>query len=192
MKNTSVLITGVGGQGTLFASKVFGQLALNMGFDVKLSEVHGMAQRGGSVVTHVRFGEKIASPIIDKGGADIILSFELMEAMRWLDYLKKDGKAYVNEHKILPLPVITGAAEYPDDLKEAITAQAGSAVFVDALSLALEAGSAKSVNTVMLGVLAKSLPEIPEEEWEKAIGQVCKPAFVEMNLTAFKKGYQAV
>ena len=91
MKNTSVLITGVGGQGTLFASKVFGQLALNMGFDVKLSEVHGMAQRGGSVVNHVIFGEKIASPIIDKGGADIILSFELMEAMRWLDYLKKDG-----------------------------------------------------------------------------------------------------
>ena len=192
MKNTSILITGVGGQGTLFASKVFGQLALNMGFDVKLSEVHGMAQRGGSVVTHVRFGDKIASPIMDKGGADIILSFELMEAMRWLDYLKKEGKVYINDQKILPLPVITGAAEYPDDLREAISAESKGAVFVDALDLAIDAGRAKSVNTVMLGVLAKSLPEIPEEEWKKAIKQVCKPSFVDMNILAFEKGYNAV
>ena len=118
MKTTSVLITGVGGQGTLFASKVFGQLALNLGFDVKLSEVHGMAQRGGSVVTHVRFGDSIASPIIDKGGADVLLSFELMETMRWLSYVKPGGNIFANEQKILPMPVITGAAEYPSDIKE--------------------------------------------------------------------------
>ena len=192
MKNTSILITGVGGQGTLFASKIFGQLAISMGFDVKLSEVHGMAQRGGSVVTHVRFGDKIASPIIDKGGADYILSFELMETMRWLDYLKPDGEVYVNDQKILPMPVIIGAAEYPGDLKEKITQYCGSATFIDALALAKESGSAKAVNTVMLGVIAKKLTDIPKKEWEKALGTVCKPAFLDANLTAFNKGYDAV
>ena len=192
METKNIMIVGVGGQGSLLASKMLGSLLLAEGYDVKVSEVHGMSQRGGSVVTYVRYGDKVASPVIDEGEADYIVSFELMEAARWLPFLKEDGRIVTNIQQIDPMPVITGAAEYPDDLKEAITAQAGSAVFVDALSLALEAGSAKSVNTVMLGVLAKSLPEIPEEEWEKAIGQVCKPAFVDMNLTAFKKGYQAV
>lgn len=189
MKTTSVLITGVGGQGTLFASKVFGELALNLGFDVKLSEVHGMAQRGGSVVTHVRFGEKVASPIIDKGGADVLMSFEIMEAMRWLSYVKPGGEVFSNTQKILPMPVIIGAAEYPQDLESDIEAKGVKATFIDALSLAKEAGSAKAVNTVMIGILAKHLSEIPKEEWIKAVKAVCKPAFVEMNLVAFEKGY---
>ena len=164
MKTTSVLIVGVGGQGTLFASMVFGQLALDLGFDVKLSEVHGMAQRGGSVVTHVRYGEKVASPIVDLGGADVLLAFERLEALRWLPYLKKDGKVYVNTQEILPMPVITGAAEYPQDIMERISAFGVDAVPVDALSLATQAGSVKAVNVVMIGALARSL-DIPKEAW---------------------------
>lgn len=189
MKTTSVLITGVGGQGTLFASKVFGQLALDLGFDVKLSEVHGMAQRGGSVVTHVKFGDKIASPIIDKGGADILLSFELMETMRWLSYIKPDGKVFANEQKILPMPVIIGAAKYPDDLKSQIKNFCNNTTFIDALQLAKEAGSPKAVNTVMIGVLAKNINDISKENWINAIKSVCKPMFLDLNLKAFELGY---
>ena len=188
MKTTSVLIVGVGGQGTLFASMVFGQLALDLGFDVKLSEVHGMAQRGGSVVTHVRYGEKVASPIVDLGGADVLLAFERLEALRWLPYLKKDGKVYVNTQEILPMPVITGAAEYPQDIMERISAFGVDAVPVDALSLATQAGSVKAVNVVMIGALARSL-DITKEAWISAISKVAKPQFVEMNLRAFELGY---
>src|SRR5690554_5936565 len=116
MKKTNILIVGVGGQGTLLTSRVLGSLACKMGYDVKVSEVHGMAQRGGSVVTHVRFGDRVSSPLIEEGRADILLAFEKMEALRWIHYLKEDGMLIVNDQAIDPMPVITGAAQYPDDI----------------------------------------------------------------------------
>lgn len=188
----SILIAGVGGQGTLLASMVFGQIALKLGYDVKLSEVHGMAQRGGSVVTYVRIGdqgEKVYSPVIDECGADIILAFEELEALRWLPFLNPDGgKIYCNTQQILPMPVITGAMEYPADIQKKIKEHFPDAVFVDALSLAKEAGSVKAVNTVLLGVLAKNM-EIDKKVWLDAIKSVVKPKFAELNEKAFELGY---
>lgn len=188
MKDTSILIAGVGGQGTLLASMVLGQVALDAGLDVKLSEVHGMAQRGGSVITHARFGQKVYSPIIDKGGADVLLAFEMLEAERWIPYLKKEGKIFVNKQKILPMPVITGAEEYPAHIKSKIRESYSDAVFVDALKLACDSGSAKAVNCVMLGVLAKELG-FEKSAWLEAIKKVVKPKFLELNMNAFNKGY---
>ena len=190
MKTTSIMISGVGGQGTLFASMVFGQLALDQGFDVKLSEVHGMAQRGGSVVTHVRIGEEIFSPVIDKGCADILLAFEELEALRYLAYLKKDGQVFVNRQQILPMPVITGAQAYPQDVLERLKASGVNVTAIDAQALAKQAGSLRMVNTVMIGALASRL-DIPRQAWHEAIRKVAKPAFVEGNLKAFDLGYDA-
>ncbi|MEA4852742.1 MAG: indolepyruvate oxidoreductase subunit beta [Christensenella sp.] len=188
----SILIAGVGGQGTLLASMVFGQIALKLGYDVKLSEVHGMAQRGGSVVTYVRIGdqgEKVYSPVIDECGADIILAFEELEALRWLPFLNPDGgKIYCNTQQILPMPVITGAMEYPENIQKKIKEYFPDAVFVDALSLAKEAGSVKAVNTVLLGVLAKNM-EIDKKVWLDAIKSVVKPKFAALNEKAFELGY---
>lgn len=188
----SILIAGVGGQGTLLASMVFGQIALKLGYDVKLSEVHGMAQRGGSVVTYVRIGdegEKVYSPVIDECGADILLAFEELEGLRWLPYLNPDGgKMYCNSQQILPMPVITGAAAYPENIPGKIREHFPDAVFVDALALANEAGSVKAVNTVLLGVLARNM-EIDKEIWTEAIRSVVKPKFVELNEKAFELGY---
>ena len=188
----SIVIAGVGGQGTLLASMVFGQIALKLGYDVKLSEVHGMAQRGGSVVTYVRIGdkgEKIYSPVIDECGADILLAFEQLEGLRWLPYVKPDsGKVYCNTQQILPMPVITGVMAYPEDIPDKIKEQVSDAVFVDALSLANQVGNVKAVNTVLLGVLAKNM-EIDKEIWLDAIRTVVKPKFVEMNEKAFDLGY---
>ncbi len=188
----SILIAGVGGQGTLLASMVFGQIALKLGYDVKLSEVHGMAQRGGSVVTYVRIGdegEKVYSPVIDECGADILLAFEELEGLRWLPYLNPDGgKMYCNSQQILPMPVITGAAAYTENIPGKIREHFPDAVFVDALALANEAGSVKAVNTVLLGVLARNM-EIDKEIWTEAIRSVVKPKFVELNEKAFELGY---
>ncbi len=188
----SIVIAGVGGQGTLLTSMVFGQIALKLGYDVKLSEVHGMAQRGGSVVTYVRIGdqgEKIYSPVIDECGADILLAFEQLEGLRWLPYVKPDcGKVYCNTQQILPMPVITGAMEYPQNIPEKIKGFFEDAVFVDALALANEAGNLKAVNTVLLGVLAKNM-EIGKEIWLDAIRAVVKPKFIAMNEKAFELGY---
>ena len=150
---TDILIVGVGGQGTLLASRVLGKLAQTLGYDVKLSEVHGMAQRGGSVVTHVRFGDKVFAPVIDESGADIILAFEKLEALRWVGRLKKNGRMFIGAQEIAPMPVITGAEEYPADIEERVKAIVPDAVFVDALRLAQEAGNAKAVNIVLIGVL---------------------------------------
>jgi len=188
MKTTSIMISGVGGQGTLFASMVFGQLALDQGFDVKLSEVHGMAQRGGSVVTHVRMGDRVYSPVIDKGGADILLAFEELEALRYLSYVKKGGQVFVNSQQILPMPVITGAAEYPLDILTRLEEAGVEVKAVPAQEMAQQAGSIRMVNTVMIGTLARQL-DIPREAWHEAIRKVAKPAFVEMNLKAFDMGY---
>ncbi|MBQ0000299.1 MAG: indolepyruvate oxidoreductase subunit beta [Clostridiales bacterium] len=183
----NVMIVGVGGQGSLLASKLLGYLLLNEGYDVKVSEVHGMSQRGGSVVTYVRFGEKVYSPVIDKGEADFIVSFEKLEAARYVEYLKKDGRIVVNTQQIDPMPVIIGAATYPENLIEKMEAKGIAVDAMDCLSLAEQAGSAKAVNLVLMGRLSRYF-DMPEEKWMNAI-EKCVPAkFVEMNKKAFALG----
>ncbi len=190
METKNIMIVGVGGQGSLLASKLLGKLFLSRGYDVKVSEVHGMSQRGGSVVTYVRYGGKVYSPIIDKGQADFILSFELLEAARWTEYLKPGGRIVTNTQQINPMPVITGAAQYPQGLVEKMR-QAGMDVDAfDALSLAEEAGSAKAVNIVLLGRLSKSF-DFSRAEWEQAIRESVPPKFLELNLRAFALGASA-
>ena len=183
----NIMIVGVGGQGTLLASRILGNVAMGGGYDVKVSEVHGMSQRGGSVVTYVKYGDKVYSPIIGKGEADIILAFELLEAYRALPYLKKGGKMIVNTQKINPMPVITGAAEYPDDLEEKLQ-KVCDLVSLKATELAEEAGSIKAVNVVLIGVLAKQA-DVPKESWIKALKETVPEKFIEMNLKAFELGY---
>ena len=169
MKKTNILIVGVGGQGTLLASVLLGNLALLKGYDVKLSEVHGMAQRGGSVVTHVKISEgTVNSPLIEEGDADVIIAFEELEAYRWLPYLKKGGTMYVNTQQILPMPVIMGQAEYPADVMKTLDEKAGAVKAFDALRIAEECGSVKAVNVVLLGAASKDLP-FDEDAWIKVI-----------------------
>ena len=182
-----IMIVGVGGQGTLLASRILGNTVINEGYDVKVSEVHGMSQRGGSVVTYVKYGEKVYSPIIDKGEADIILAFELLEAYRALPFLKKDGKMIVNTQSIDPMPVITGAAVYPENIGEKLSA-AVDTTLVDALALAEEAGNSKAVNVVLIGVMAKA-SDIPYEKWVETIKTTVPPKFLDINLKAFDLGY---
>ncbi len=188
MKTTSIMIVGVGGQGTLLASKLLGKLLLDEGYDVKVSEVHGMSQRGGSVVTYVRYGEKVYSPVITEGEADYIVSFEKLEAARYLSCLAKNGQIIVNTQEIDPMPVITGNAEYPSDILEKIKAAAIKLDALDALTLAEQAGSSKAVNIVLMGRLAHYLG-IEKEKWLSAIETSVKPAFVELNKKAFELGY---
>ena len=182
-----MMIVGVGGQGTLLASKLLGRLLLGKGFDVKVSEVHGMSQRGGSVVTYVRWGEKVYSPVIDKGQADVILSFELLEAARWVEYLKPGGRIITNTQQINPMPVITGAAAYPVELEGKIRALGVDLDALDALALAEEAGSSKAVNIVLMGRLSKWF-DFSEEEWLTAIEESVPEKFLEMNKRAFALG----
>lgn len=181
-----ILIVGVGGQGTLLASRVLGKYALDCGFDVKLSEVHGMAQRGGSVMTYVRIGEKIASPIIDEGGADLILAFEKLEALRYAHFLKESGEILYSTQEIMPMPVVTGAAEYPEGIENKLKGTG-----IDALSLAVKAGNTKAANSVMLGALCKKLG-LDREKFENALLSSIPQKTVEMNKTAFALGYEAV
>ena len=188
MDTKNIMIVGVGGQGSLLASKLLGSLLTDEGYDVKVSEVHGMSQRGGSVVTYVRFGEKVYSPVISEGEADVIVSFEKIEAARHLACLKKDGKVIVNTQEIDPMPVITGAAEYPTDIIEEMKAKGAFVDAIDAPSLAKEAGNPKSVNIVLMGRVAKYF-DIPYEKWIAAIEKSVKPQFVEINKKAFDLGY---
>ncbi len=183
----NILIVGVGGQGALLASKTLGQVLLDAGYDVKVSEVHGMSQRGGSVVTYVRYGKKVYSPIVDKGQADYIVSFEMLEAARYTDYLKPDGKIVVNTQMIDPMPVITGAVRYPENLEQKMKDAGFFVDAVDCLSLAQQAGTAKAVNIVLMGRLSKYM-NFAEEEWLKAIEKLVKPQFLEMNKKAFALG----
>jgi indolepyruvate ferredoxin oxidoreductase beta subunit len=189
MRNLSVMIAGVGGQGTLLTSQVLGAAALKAGYDVKMSEVHGMAQRGGSVITYVRIGEKVDSPVIEKGGADILLCFEKLEALRWIDYAKQDGTIIVNEQRIDPMPVIIGSAKYPEDITEELSKNFPNVIPVKALDAARQLGNIKVLNIVMLGIMAKST-DIPVEIWHEAIRETVKEKFVELNIKAFDKGYQ--
>jgi len=183
----NIMIVGVGGQGTLLASRILGNTVINEGYDVKVSEVHGMSQRGGSVVTYVKYGKKVYSPIIDRGEADIILAFEMLEAYRALPYLKKGGKMIVNSQSIDPMPVIIGAMEYPENIKEKLEDKI-DLLTVDALKCAKEAGNAKAVNVVLIGVMAK-LTDIPYENWIETIKTTVPPKFLEVNLKAFEEGY---
>ena len=183
----SIMITGVGGQGTLLASRILGRLAISAGYDVIVSEVHGMSQRGGSVVTYVRYGEKVFSPIIDLGGADVLLAFESLEAYRYLPYLKAGGRLIVNTQHMMPMPVVTGAAKYPAGIEEEMAGKARTTL-VDALALAKEAGETRSVNVALLGVLAQSL-EFSHEAWRDALKATVKPAFLAANEKAFELGY---
>ena len=168
MDTVSIMIVGVGGQGTLLASRVIGNVLLARGYDVKLSEVHGMSQRGGSVVTYVRYGEKVYSPVVEDGEADIILAFEPLEAARWLPRLKKGGTILTNIHPVLPMPVITNQAAYPSDLIAKLSGRA-NVIALDALALAERAGTPKAVNTVLLGRLSRLLSDIPAELWHSAL-----------------------
>ena len=190
MQTKNIMIVGVGGQGSLLASKLLGRLLLTKGHDIKVSEVHGMSQRGGSVVTYVRFGDKVYSPIIDRGEADFIVSFELLEAARYTEYLRPEGRIITNTQQINPMPVITGAAVYTESLVEKIE-NAGIAIdAIDALALAEEAGSAKAVNLVLLGRLSKYF-DFTEEEWMEAIEKSVPAKFLEMNKKAFLLGAQS-
>jgi len=188
MNNTSILIVGVGGQGTLLTSRILGDVALSSGLDVKVSEVHGMSQRGGSVVTYVKMGERIFSPIIEKNEADIILCFEKLEALRWIDYAKKDAKIIINDQRIDPMPVITGKAKYPENIIEKIIANYKNVIVVPALDIAKKCGNIKAVNVVMIGVLARH-SKFEKDLWIKAIEKTVKPQFLEVNLKAFEEGY---
>lgn len=190
METKNVMIVGVGGQGSLLASKLLGRLLLDEGYDVKVSEVHGMSQRGGSVVTYVRYGDKVYSPVIDKGEADYIVSFEVLEAARWLEYLKPSGQIVTNIQQIDPMPVITGAAEYPSDLVTKMKDAGANVDALDCLSLAEEAGSAKAVNIVLMGRLSHYF-NIPEEAWLAAMEKIVPAKFLEMNKKAFELGKNA-
>ena len=190
MKTTNIMIVGVGGQGSLLASKLLGKLLCGEGYDVKVSEVHGMSQRGGSVVTYVRYGEKVYSPIIDKGEADYIISFEKLEGARYVSCLKEGGTLVVNTQQIDPMPVIIGAAEYPSEILCELESKGVNVDKIDALTLANEAGSSKAVNIVLLGRLAKHM-DIATEKWIAAIESSVKPQFVELNKKAFELGYNS-
>lgn len=187
--SASIMIVGVGGQGTLLTSRLLGNVVQQNGYDVKVSEVHGMSQRGGSVVTYVKYGEKVHSPIIEKGEADYILAFELLEAARYLPYLKQGGKMIVNTQEIAPMPVITGAMDYPESLMQKLTETGADVSAIDALSLAVEAGNPKAVNVVLIGSLAKEM-DFTQEQWEAAITQTVPERFRELNLKAFRMSYQ--
>lgn len=188
MDKLNIMIVGVGGQGTLLASRILGNVAMKMNFDVKVSEVHGMAQRGGSVVTYVKFAKKVYSPIIEKGEADIILAFEQLEALRWMEYLKNGGSYIINEQRIDPIPVILGKEKYPDGIIGKINEVVNKTIAVDALPIARECGNIKAVNVVLLGVLAKETG-IDKEIWMESIKETVPQKLQEINFKAFEAGY---
>ena len=187
METKNIMIVGVGGQGSLLASKLLGSLFLTQGYDVKVSEVHGMSQRGGSVVTYVRYGDSVASPVIDEGQADFIVSFELLESARWLPYLKMGGQIVTNTQQIDPMPVVTGQVKYPSDLVAKMRAAGVKVDAMDCVALAREAGSVKAVNLVLLGRLSHYF-DFPEEVWQEAIASCVPQKFLEMNRKAFALG----
>ena len=187
----SILVSGVGGQGSLLASRILGTLLQSEGFDVKVSEVHGMAQRGGAVVTYVKYGEKVYSPVIEEGEADVFVAFELLEGARWASYLKKGGAMLTADSKLPPMPVITGACSYPDDIPQKLRDAGIDLTVVNAQELAEKAGGAKSLNVVMMGALSKRM-DIAVEKWHDALRTWVKPEFLDMNIKAFELGRESV
>ena len=184
----NIMIVGVGGQGTLLTSRVLGKVALAKGFDVKISEVHGMAQRGGSVVTFVRFGDKVNEPVVEEGQADLVIAFERLEALRYAHFLKKDGVLVVNDCRIDPMTVTIGAGQYPENILEDL-AKAHTVYTIDGGKVAAELGNPKVLNSVVLGLAAKYLP-FAHEDWMETIANTVPPKTVALNQEAFLKGYQ--
>lgn len=187
MKTKNIMIVGVGGQGTLLTSRILGSLAISAGYDVKLSEVHGMAQRGGSVVTYVRYGQKVWEPIVEEGQADVLIAFERLEAMRYLQYLKEDGVVIINDQRIDPITVVTGIAKYPEGILKTIS-EDYKMYSVDAMSEAKKLGNAKVFNTIVLGVAAQYM-DFEKEEWLKVIEETVPQKTIEINKKAFETGY---
>ena len=185
--NKNIMIVGVGGQGTLLTSRILGRLATRAVYDVKLSEVHGMAQRGGSVVTFVRYGETVAEPIVEEGQADVLIAFERLEALRYLHFLKKDGVVIVNDWRIDPITVVTGAAEYPEGILDSLKA-ARRTIVVEGTQEAIRLGAPKAFNVVVLGAAARHM-HFAKEDWLEVIRQTVPPRTVETNLKAFEAGY---
>jgi len=190
-KTVNIMLAGVGGQGVLLASEVISKSALKEDYDVKKSEVHGMAQRGGSVVSNVRFGKKVYSPLIAEGEADILLAFEKLEALRWINYLKEDGIIITNTQRIDPLPVANGKVDYPEDIMERLEKSGHKIVSVDALSAAREAGTQKVINTVLLGALV-NYTNLSAEVFEEVIKENVPEKTIEINTNAFKAGLNSV
>ena len=190
-ESKSIMIVGVGGQGSLLASRILGNVLLSQGYGVRVSEVHGMSQRGGSVVTYVKYSEdKVYSPIVELGEADAIISFEVLEAARYVSYLKKGGKIIVSDQQIDPMPVITGAAQYPADIVKKIRDKGIHILDLDALSLAKEAGNAKAANVVLMGALS-NIMDFDEQVWLDAVRACVPQKFLELNLKAFDLGRKA-
>lgn len=186
----SILLVGVGGQGTILASKLLTIGLMEQGYDVKMSEIHGMSQRGGSVSSQIRYGEEVFSPVIEKGGADLLVSFEKMEALRWLEFLKPGGKVVVNDHEINPMPVIMGVQEYSEDILEEICKAAPTKV-INATGEAGKLGNAKVMNMILLGATVK-LMGLEHIDWEKIIMENVKPSLFDMNIKAFEIGIELV
>ena len=191
MENTTknIMIVGVGGQGTLLTSRILGSLMLDAGYDVKLSEVHGMAQRGGSVVTYVRYGKKVSEPIVEEGQADVLIAFERLEALRYAHFLKKDGVLIVNDQRIDPMPVVTGAAKYPENIIEDLEKKY-TVYSIDAMAEAKKLGNPKVFNVIVLGMAAKHM-DFPEEEWLDCVKAKVPQKLVDVNVSAFKAGYNS-
>ena len=187
----NILLVGVGGQGTILASKILTSGLMEAGYDVKMSEIHGMSQRGGNVSTQVRYGKEVESPIVGKGSADVIVAFERMEALRWLEYLKIGGKMVINDFAIQPAPVNLGAAEYPADIIELLKSKAEVTTLKPG-EIAGELGNPKAMNIVLLGALVKAIGGLDDVDWDKYIAANVKPKFKELNIEAFKKGYELV
>jgi indolepyruvate ferredoxin oxidoreductase beta subunit len=188
MNDLNIMIVGVGGQGTLLASRLLGNVAMRQGYDVKVSEVHGMSQRGGSVVTYVKMGRKVYSPVIEKGEADFLLAFENLEALRWIEYLKKGGTLVLNDQQIDPMPVITGKAKYPEGILQKLKAADIKLKAIDALGIARECGNIRAVNIVLIGLLART-SDIDRDVWVKALEEVVPAKFLDVNIKAFNAGY---
>lgn len=190
-KTKNILLVGVGGQGTILASKLLTLGLMEEGYDVKMSEIHGMSQRGGSVSSQVRYGEKVWSPVIEKGSADMIVSFEKMEALRWLEYLKKDGKVVVNNHEMMPMPVIMGKADYSSDIIKEMQDNCKDVTVVNATEEAVKLGNGKVMNIILLGTIIKAMG-LEDINWNKIVSENVKPAFVEDNLKAIQVGMSLV
>lgn len=188
METKNIMIVGVGGQGTLLTSRILGGIIQEAGYDVKLSEVHGMAQRGGSVVTFVRYGDKVYEPIVEEGQADVLIAFEKLEAMRYAHFLKKDGVMIVNDQRMDPMTVVTGVATYPENILETLK-KSHNVVAIDAMAEAKKLGNARVFNTIIIGVAAKSM-DFKEEEWLKVIEKTVPAKTVELNQKAFKVGFE--
>ncbi len=187
----NILLSGVGGQGIILASKILATGLMNHGYDVKMSEVHGMAQRGGSVTTQVRFGEKVYSPIIGKGQADILISFEEMETAKWMEFVKPEGTVIINAFRIPSAPILMGSVDYPNGVVEEVRTKVKNTQVFDAAKLAEELGNMKTINVILVGALIKGLG-LADIDWEAVIRSLVKEKFVELNLKAFKMGFDAV